>query len=291
MEEVPPLPDDILDLGRRLIPSPVFVVGCARSGTSIFGEALASHPDVTYLFELSPMWDKLIGEREDHRLDASHATPELAPRVYRALADEAAGTGHGGAVLVEKNPKHVLRLPFLDALFPWARFVHVLRDGRDVVASLMFRNRGTRWGHLKVPGWRDLLAQHPFDNHVRCAHQWRDAVATARRDGRRRGERYLEVAYEDLVRDPAAVVPRALAFIGLAVTPEVRAFWPKIADETAGSYHARRQVRHYVENHRRRVGRFRENLSGEQVAAVEAVCGELLRELGYPLTSPHFPSG
>ena len=53
MAEVPSLPDDILELGKALIPRPVFLVGCARSGTSILGEALAEHSRVAYLFEVS----------------------------------------------------------------------------------------------------------------------------------------------------------------------------------------------------------------------------------------------
>ena len=280
MEEVPALPDDVLDVGRRLIPSPVFLVGCARSGTSIFGEALAAHPDVAYFFELSPMWNAALPPRDDHRLERSDATPDVARSVYESLAREAGGVD--GDVLLEKNPKHVLRVAFLDRLFPWARLLHILRDGRDTVASLMFRNRGERWGHLEVPGWRELLERHPEKNHVRCAYQWRDAVVTARREGRALGEdRYLEVRYEDLVREPRKTLRRTLEFLGLSPASEVDGFCEKVQDETAGSYHARRQVRHYVENHRRRLGRYRENLGEEEQDEVLAVCGDLLRELGY----------
>ncbi len=202
-----------------------------------------------------------------------------APRGGGRGADEAGE----GAVIAEKNPKHVLRLPFLAALLPHARFLHIVRDGRDVCASLMFRNRGANWGHLEIPGWRDLLERYPQENWIRCAHQWHDAVAIARNDAVALGDRYMEVRYEDLVCDPAATVTASLRFCGLDACDEAAAFWPRIQDATAGSYHARKQVRHYVENHTKRVGRFRENLDDEQLAAVEAVCGDLLRELGYPV--------
>lgn len=280
MERVPSLPDDLLELGRRLIPRPVFLVGCARSGTSIYGEAIAAHPDVAYLFEVSRIWNVAIPDREDHRLTAEDATPEIAKRLYEELAEAASDLG--GGVVLEKNPKHVLRVSFLDALFPWARFLHIIRDGRDAVASLMFRNRGASWGHLEIPGWQDLLARYPEAHHIRCAHQWRDAVMAARDEGRALGpDRYLEVRYEDLVRVPRDVVTRSLEFMGLGVTEEVDAFLSRIQDETAGSYHARKQVRHYVENHQRRIGRFRENLSEPQQTEVLEVCGDLLRDLGY----------
>jgi len=279
MAEISTLPDDVLDLGRRLIPRPVFLLGCARSGTSIFGEALAAHPDITYLFELSPTWNSIVEEGADHRLDASSATPEVARQVYAEFSQRL--RGEPGEVLLEKNPKHVLRLPFLAELFPWARFLHIVRDGRDTAASLMFRNRGPVWGHLQVPGWKELLERYGEENHVRCAHQWRIAVETARADGARLDDRCREVRYEDLVQGPLAVAEEALAFMGLDAPEAVAEFCGKIQDETEGSYHALKQVRHYVDNHSRRVGRYRENLSAAEVAEVEKACGGLLAELGY----------
>ncbi len=78
-------------------------------------------------------------------------------------------------------------------------------------------------------------------------------------------------------------LPSGYRWRDLEACDEVAAFWPRIQDATAGSYHARKQVRHYVENHSKRVGRFRENLDDEQLAAVEGVCGDLLRGLGYPV--------
>lgn len=279
MAEVPAVPDDIMDMGL-LIERPVFIVGCARSGTSILGEAVAAHPRVAYLFEASEMWNVLVPAGADHRLTRDQATPEIAGRLQRALGE--ATHGLSGDVLVEKNPKHVIRIPFLDASFSGARFLHVIRDGRDTVASLMFRNRGERWGHLETPGWRALLERYPRENHIRCAHQWKDSVTIARSDASSIGPgRYREVRYEALLRNPAAVMAEVLEFLELPPDPRVDAFLPRIQDVTEGSYHAKKQVRHYVENHTRRIGRHEENLTPAQRLEVEAVCGALLRELGY----------
>ena len=286
MAQVPSLPDDLLELGRRLIPRPVFVVGCARSGTSIFGEALAAHPQVSYLFEVSSLWREWVPDGADHRLTAMDLDPQRAEAIYHGLREAAGDDGtEAETVLLEKNPKHVLRLPFLAALFPWAQFLHIVRDGRDVTASLMFRNRGESWGHLEVPGWRELLAEFPDKNWLRCAWQWRRAVETALADSRAPAlaDRTQLVRYEDLLAEPLRVLSESFATCGLELTSEVEDFASRIQDETRGSYHARRQVRHYVENHSRRKGRYLENLSSEQVADVETVCGDLLRELGYPV--------
>ena len=70
-----------------------------------------------------------------------------------------------------------------------------------------------------------------------------------------------------------------LPFLGLDAHAAVDAFLPKIQDATEKSYHAKKQVRHYIENHSRRVGRYRENLTTEQLHEVVEVCGPLLDEL------------
>ena len=260
--------------------SPAFIIGCPRSGTSILGEAIAKHPRVAYLFEDATVSRVIQEGRPDHRLGPGDATPELLESYRQAMREAASGLE--GDVLVEKNPRHVIRIPFLSAAFPGARFSHIIRDGRDVTASLMFRNRGPRWGHVEIPGWREILEAHPEANHIRCAIQWRDTVRIAREDARDLpAGSYRELRYEDLLREPARIVSETLAFLGLELHPEVQAFLPKIQDTTAGSYHARKQVRHYVDDHARRVGRHVENLTAAQIAEVEVVCGPMLEELGY----------
>jgi hypothetical protein len=262
---------------------PGFIIGCPRSGTSILGEAIAQHPRVAYLFEDASVSRVLQEGRSDHRLTRADASPAFVAEFRRAVLD--ATEPLEGDVLVEKNPRHVVRIPFLSAAFPAARFVHLLRDGRDVAASLMFRNRGDRWGHVEVPGWREILRAHPEANHIRCAIQWRDAVSIAREDARELPDgSYIEARYEDLVREPGRVVAGVLGFLGLEPDPNVEAFLPRIQDATARSYHARKQVRHYVDDHSRRIGRYLENLTPAQIADVESICGPLLLELGYAVS-------
>ncbi len=259
----------------------VFLVGCARSGTSIFGELVAAHPEVEYLFEVSKIWNGIFEGREHDGLSLSDAQSESQiDTLYREL--------HGSLkrpdakVILEKNPKHALRVGFLNEAFPQCKFLHIVRDGRDVVSSLMFRNRGPNWGHLKVPGWEDLLKSYPEKNHLRCAHQWNRAVRCVLDESKEiSADRFLQIKYEDLVTQPLQVAKAVLQFLNLEITSEVEALASKIQDETQGSYHARKQVRHYVDNHKKRIGRYQENLSPEQIAEVEGVIGDLLKELRY----------
>ncbi len=271
-----------LPSGRRprKIIRPAFIVGCARSGTSILGEVIALHPRITYLYEESAIWNRLFPGRPDHRLTGADARPEVVADLHEELGKRI--TDPKRDFLVEKNPKHTLRIPLLDAVFPDCRIIHLIRDGRDTVASLMFRNRGPGWGHLKTPGWAKLLDRYPKENHIRCAHQWRDSVLLGRTDGLKLPpNRYTEIRYEELVRNPSTVVGEVMQFLELELTDACRALISRIQNTTAGSYHAKRQVRHYVDNHTIRVGRFRENLTETQVEEVIAVCGDLMKVLGY----------
>lgn len=253
---------------------PVFVVGCARSGTSIVGELLASHPRVHYLFERHQVWERDgIGPDGSHRLTADAATP-----VRRAaIVEELTAGVPAGSVLVEKNPRHALRVPFLAEIFPDSRFVHVVRDGRDTACSLVPGCGGEEWRHLRPPDWRSLMAEHT--GVERCARVWRDVVEIALADLASRP--HLQLRYEDLVGDPVTTSRRLFAWIGLPYDAAALAFCERISDETSGSYHAATQAHWYRHDHARRVGRWCENLTAAEQEAVLPVVMPLLQRLGY----------
>lgn len=96
----------------------------------------------------------------------------------------------------EKTPAHVFHISLIDEVYPGSQFVHIIRDGRDVVRSLL----NTPW----APGgvhW--------------CACRWRDSVTAGREAGDRLGPaRYLELRYEELTSTPRPVLERLCAFLG-----------------------------------------------------------------------------
>ena len=100
------------------------------------------------------------------------------------------------------------RLPLLHGLFPNARVLHIIRDGRDTALSIL------QWANEKRgPGRFDLWETQPV---AVTALWWRWQVGTGRRDGARLGpDRYREVGYEELVAHPAEQLTEICEFLGL----------------------------------------------------------------------------
>jgi hypothetical protein len=149
-----------------------FVLGCGRSGTSILGQLIGLHPDVTYLFEPAPEWAVIQPSTDMWHLYRRGTGRALlgAADVDRAVRRryDVLLRAEEGQLLVEKSPENALRLGFLDALEPTARFVHIVRDGTSVVESiakmaetnipmLAGRTHNLWWG-VNDSKWRALVA-------------------------------------------------------------------------------------------------------------------------------------
>jgi hypothetical protein len=158
----------------------------------------------------------------------------------------------------EKTPTTVWRLPVLAEMYPDALYVHVVRDGRDVAASL-----ARAWTGGGEPSVDELDA---------AAREWAAAVGAVRNaaPGLRR---YRQVRYEDLLDDPHRVVEDLWAWIGLDVTDEARAAAASRLDQRVTPLPASGEIGS---------GKWR-TLSAPARAAVTLATGDLLRELGYPM--------
>lgn len=253
-----------------------FAFGCPRSGTSILGELIASHPDVKYVFEANRVWELGgHGPNRSHRLTASAATRSVR-RSIRVWFDEELGSHRW---LVEKNPRGTLRIPFMRAVFPEAKLIHIVRDGRDVACSLLPGMGGAEWRHLKPPGWRKLFETHTGVR--RCALAWREIVEIALGD--LEGVPHLLVRYEDLVADPRPVAAQIAAYLDIDEHPDYQAFCARVQNSLVDSYRARGSRKWDRDDHTLRVGRWRE-LARERPAEMEEVAellGSLLERLGY----------
>jgi tetratricopeptide (TPR) repeat protein len=229
------------DCGRR----PVFVVGLPRSGTTLTEQILVSHPSVESageLLEVQRIFHALpqfVGKPGVHPLEAlgllDHGSAGAA--AWRYLERLQTLVSPGAVHIVDKTPDNIRFLGLIALLWPHARVVVCSRDLRDVglscwqtwFASISWAND---WEHI---------AQR-FAAHQQLLEHWK----------RTRPLEWLDVSYEDLVRDVEKHARRLIDFIGLEWHPACLKFYKtRRVVRTASLVQVRRPV------HTRSVGRWR----------------------------------
>jgi hypothetical protein len=237
----------------------VFVVGCPRSGTTFTGSALGRLPGFVDMDEVTPLKAALPRLALLPEVDAAGELRAIVERVrLLGLARGLRG--------IEQTPETSFVVGAVRRAYPHASVVHVLRDGRDVVCSLLERG-WFRPGHGGADDAGHAYGEHPRfwveparrEEFARVSEARRAAWAWRRYVGAARAGATATVRYESLVEDVRAALAPAL---GCPEETVVDAF----ASFRASS-----------------IGRWREDLSPEQLADVEAEAGDLLAELGYTL--------
>lgn len=167
----------------------------------------------------------------------------------------------------DKTPFYVLHLALLAEIFPEARFVHVIRDGRDVALS-----------YLDVDWGPETLEE--------AAVLWKRAVRRGRAAGERIGAgRYREIRYEQLVAEPEATVRQLCDFLDLRFEPAMLRYYER-ANEIAAPM-ARPQARQGLYRPPTKGMRdWRSQMAEDDVARFELLAGDVLGELGYELGAP-----
>ncbi len=118
----------------RQIVKTAFIVGSPRSGTTILGDTLDSLPNVGQWYEPYFILDRYFRDRENDIRTGEDATPEVID--YTRKQFQNFGQAKNINLIVDKSPRSSLKIPFLVKIFPDAKFVHILRDGRDTTHSL-----------------------------------------------------------------------------------------------------------------------------------------------------------
>lgn len=228
-----------LVLGAEL-DRPVFIIGAPRSGTSLLyailrrSSALRHWPGESHEIWEADYHPALRGW-SSNALTAEDLTPEAAAHIKRSFF-LVTGRKHR---LIDKTPRNALRVGFVDGLFPDARFIFLMRDGRENVNSLINAWRTERyrtyrlpephaipgadpawWKFVLYPGW-EADTSGPLE--LVCAKQWIASNEHARSDlGRIARDRVFELRYEDLVDDAVATVGDIVSFLGLRYEDAVR---------------------------------------------------------------------
>jgi Sulfotransferase family len=274
--------------------APLFIVGCPRSGTTLLRRLLNAHPrlgippESHFIPHLHRGYGDPRTDREAVALAARilrlrrvrdwglHLDPaacaadrtygQVVARVYRAWASE-----RGKARWGDKTPQYAADIPVLLDVFPDARIIHIIRDGRDVALSLL----GTRFGAKNV---------------FVAAQDWKYFVTAGRRAGASLArDTYHEIRYEALLAAPAETMAGVCAFIGEPFTDAV------LRPALEGRHPNRHRVRLRSVEARRRgfmphrtaeivqanAGKWKRTMSRADRVLFESVAGDLLATLGY----------
>lgn len=115
------------------IVKPIIILGAARSGTHLLSQAFEHHSDVAYISEPSLIWKAYNADLRHDMLPVSRATPRVKSYIQQRFNQMRVDASK--IRICDKTPSNCLRLPFVLEVFPDAKIVHIIRDGRHVVAS------------------------------------------------------------------------------------------------------------------------------------------------------------
>lgn len=279
-------------------PGTVFLVGAPRSGTKLLRDTLSRHPDVAAVpLSLNHLWRRGMEDVEHDAYSVSRLTPAQRKQLREDFSDR-----FGAAPLrLEKNTRHSLRMDYVHAIFPDARYLHIVRDPRDAVpsirerwrqpfdASYLFRNPWWIWslkdlvrpgtrnvlrlmgrllrGRERIAAWGprledlDVLLERRPLFEV-CCLQWKRCVEGVLAFREAHGERVHRLSYENLVREPHRQLEGVLDHLDLA-------------DARAVHRHA---DRYYTDDG---VGRRGRELTDEERTTLRRELKDVMGRLGY----------
>jgi hypothetical protein len=277
--------------------APVFVLGCGRSGTKFLYHTLLSaggfavyHAESNAFNLLGLRFGNLANRNNRRRLLDEYFTSKLFHRTglepkdidervmeecrnagdFLRIVMEAIARKQGVERWAETTPLHMLYMPLIKKLIPDAIVIHIIRDGRDVAASLH------RIGWIRPLPWDRARA------FLVPAIYWRWVVSKGRRYGQAMGSDYMEVHYEDLVQNPQNTLARIGKFI------EHNLDYDLIQQVALGSVHNPNSSFRGdgKETEAATIGRWKRMFSAEQIGDLEASIGNLLGDTGYVLETP-----
>jgi len=274
----------------------VFTVGCPRSGSSYMYHLLLSaggfaefRTQMNFYDVLEPIYGDLGSLRNRQRMmkdwlqsKAFQASRLNAGEIEKIVMAECHGGSDFLRIVMEEvaraqgvdrwvdstptNAPHMLRIQHD---FPDAKFIHIIRDPRDVVLSLDKR------------GWTRPLPWDKKNSLLAAGVYWEWIVRKCRAYGRQLGANYFEVRYEDLVETPACALAKIGAFLDCDLSYErIQAHRVGSVEKPLTSF-----KEDLSEGKFNPVGRWKEKFPQAQLARFEALIGSYMKELGYELAT------
>jgi hypothetical protein len=280
----------------------LFIVGCPRSGTTLLRRIVDAHPEVAITKEthwivqlledghaapteppVSPqLLERLVSHRRFARLKldprrlerlVAHEEPVSYAEFVTAVYD-LFGELRGKRLVGDKTPRYVRHIPTLHSLWPRAKFVHLIRDGRDVCLSVRNWNKDKRFV--------TRISTFEEDPVSTIALWWEQLVRLGREAGAELpADLYQEVRYERLVAEPAVECRGLCQFLGVPYDERMLRFHEGRTKDDP-QLDAKRAWRPITPGLRS----WRTEMAGGDIERFEAVAGDLLGELGYARRAP-----
>jgi hypothetical protein len=290
----PPAPrrpehDLLVETNVRTCPNPVFVIGSPRSGTSILPWSLAQHPDLWTsgesefllgLFAKADAVHKALSERPHTFITRNEVERKEFLGALGLGVNALFSSRSGRKRWIDQTPGYTTMAWLLTDMFPGAYFIHVLRDGRAVVNSMLhFGDRIAAEARVELQGWAT-----DFEVAVKT---WKHYVEFALDFCEHHPDRTLTVKNEDLVERTDEEFERVLRFLGAAPDPEPAEFFrtsrinSSFAPLVWGKWERAKASGEDVVPRGRTADAWRD-WSDEQKATFAEIAGDLTKRLGYP---------
>lgn len=150
----------------NLSSEPCFLLGSPRSGTTALAQALGDHPEIAHFYEPYFLWERHAPVRDDDILSQADVSAAMSSYLQREFA--LFQWKKGATVVVDKTPENAFRVEAIEHVFPSARYIHLIRDGRDATVSIRreWRRRQAiveqRRLRLMARVTMEMLARQPF---------------------------------------------------------------------------------------------------------------------------------
>lgn len=234
-----------------VLPEVAFIVGCGRSGTTLLGDILNYHDEVSYLFEPYYLWSAI-----DAKLDVLNLFNNIESLLFLdndfflkahetafAFCTKRFSKDRNHRLLIEKTPLNAFRIGWLNKVSPNAKFVHIVRNGFDVCSSIerlattnsykiagkpnlnqWWGNNYSKWKALR----RDGIAAGYFarevdllDSHIsKAAYEWLVSLKEIDKWRTSLNDRFCEITYNQLVTEPSETLRKLSNFLEISVEPK-----------------------------------------------------------------------
>ena len=280
--------------------TPVFILGSSRSGTTLMATMLAAsgqfasyNAEPLLLYSCGSKYGSLrngrsrrrflndwFQSRQFHRSGLSRTLIETLAKehdsffgFHSAFMYEIAAS-QGKPAWIDSTPSNGYVIDRIADFFPTAKFIHMVRDGRGVAMSL-----------AKL-GWTGAKTSNAENALFYSALKWKIATESILRSKTRESDRYMQVKFEDLVRDPAQTLLSILRKFSLEV-PDLDE--PVDYDGKRGNFSFRfsKSNSAFGDVHQgiseKPAHRWRHELTAREIQLIEQACSDLLLSLGYSL--------